>query len=446
MTFDPIESARLLLNLAERVGAEEAEVFGLVARSVDVDLRKDLVEMASESYNQGLGLRAVLNGAVGFSSTSDLSKLETVAQSAVAAARARKGDAKWRRLPLQERLASPQGVFDPAIEKMGPEDCIEMAAVLLEGCAAVSGAKPSTGGIACASITEFVLNSNGVEAVETSTVMYASLDAVAKGDEELATGYEFENSRDLQPRYGINGIEHIGHSAAELAKRSLGGRKGETGETEVLLGPVAFAEILEAAFVPSVYADNVQKSRSSLIGKRGQLIGDENLTIIDDGLLKGGMATSAFDGEGVPSQRTSIIEEGVLNGFLYDSYTAGKDDVKSTGNAGRAGYSGVPRVGTTNLIVASSDPRDVLAETKDGVFVNAVIGAHTANPVSGDFSVEGRNVFLIKDGEVEKPLRSLMLAGNVFDLLKQVEVGTDTRTVGSVVTPTVKVRMRVVGS
>jgi len=438
-----IESAHRLVSLAEKAGAEEAEVFGVNSRSVDVELRKDLVEMASESYNRGLGLRAVVNGAVGFSSTSDLSKLEMVAKSAVGAARSRGKDDKWRGLPLPGKLTPPQESFDPAVDKIRPEDCLDMAMLILRGCESVPGAEPSTGGVACGTVTEFVVNSNGIDFVETGTVMHASLDAVARSDKEMVTGYEFENSRTLQSRFEVIGI-----SAAELAKRSLGGVKGETGETNVLLGPVAFAEILESAFVPSVHGDNVQKGRSSLAGKLGELAGDENLHITDDGLLKGGMATSAFDGEGVPSQKTPIIENGVLKSFLYDTYTAGKEekDTESTGNGVRGGYSGVPRVDISNLVVTSDEPHDVLAETEKGVLFNGVIGAHTANPVSGDFSVEGRNVFLVEDGKIEKPLRSLMLAGNVFDLLKQIQVGIDPRAVGSVVTPTVKFRMKVVSS
>jgi len=155
--------------------------------------------------------------------------------------------------------------------------------------------------------------------------------------------------------------------------------------------------------------------------------------------------SSAFDGEGVPSQRTILIDKGILKGYLYDSYTAGKEGLASTGNAVRSGYTGVPGVGIRNLIVSSSKPQDLLAETK-GILVGGLIGAHTANPISGDFSVEAKNAFLIGHGEVARPIRSLMLAGNFFELLKDIEIGRDVRAVGSTVTPTVKVRMKVVGS
>lgn len=434
-----IDHARRLLALAEREGAEESEVFGVSGRSVDVDLRKKEIELASESFHRGLGLRAVVNGAVGFSSTSDMDRLEAVARSAVRSARARGADESWRSLPFPEKVTRPVNIFDPSLEKISPEDCLDMAVGMLQGCDSVQGAEPLSGGVTCVFGTELVLNSRGIELSEKSTVMHASLEAIAKAG-DVATGSEFQNSRHL-----ISDLSDVGRSAALMAKSSLGGISAESGTSYVLLKPIAFTELLEYALIPSISADSVQKGRSPLAQKVGERIASERLCMIDDGLLSGGMGSSAFDGEGVPSQRTPLIEEGLLKGFLYDSYTAGKAGMKSTGNAARSGYSEVPRVSIRNLIVSSSAPFDLLSETK-GVLVNSLIGAHTANPISGDFSVEARNSFYVAPGEPARPIRSLMLAGNIFDLLKDICVGTDVRAVGAVVTPTVRVRMKVVGS
>jgi len=165
----------------------------------------------------------------------------------------------------------------------------------------------------------------------------------------------------------------------------------------------------------------------------------------DDGLLAGGMGTSAFDDEGVGSQKTAVIQNGVLKGFLYDSYNAGKAGLKSTGNAVRGGYAEVPLVGLRNLVVSSDETFDLQSETK-GLLVNSFIGGHTANPISGDFSVEARNSFYIEPKEAPRPITSMMLAGNVFDLLRDIDLGRDARIVGGIVTPSVRVKMKVVGS
>jgi PmbA protein len=237
----------------------------------------------------------------------------------------------------------------------------------------------------------------------------------------------------------------VGKAAAVMARSSLAGTKAESGTYDVLLKPLAVAELLENTILSAFEADNVQKGRSSLKGRLGEMISSQGLNVHDDGLLAGGLDSSAFDGEGSPSRRTVLIEKGILKGFLYDSYTAGKDGLRSTGNAVRQGYSDVPRVGMRNLIVSSPVAYDLLEETK-GYLINGLIGAHTANPISGDFSVEARNAFRVSPGEMPEPIRSLMLAGNIYDLLKNIEIGTDVRAVGGIVTPTIKVKMNVVGS
>ena len=434
-----LDCGHKLLSLALKGGAEQAEVYGMMGRSVDIDLRRDAVELASESFHRGLGLRAVVAGGVGFSSTSDMSLLPFVAKSAVLSAKARGGDESWRSLPLPEKVVRPEGIFDLRLERIGPEECIDIAKSLLSGCRTVKGAKPVAGGVAAVCGSGFVINSLGIELQETATLMQASIETIAKAA-DVATGSEFYCARCYR-----SSLEDVGRAAAEMACSSLGGCRAESGTFDVLIRPMAVAELLEQTLLPALASDNVQKGRSSLRGRVGEKISAESLMIADDGLLSGGMDSSAFDGEGVPSKRTVLIEEGILKGYLYDSYTAGKEGIGSTGNAVRSGYSDVPRVGYRNIIISSSDARDLLAETK-GLVVNGLIGAHTANPISGDFSVEARNAFLIAPGEEARPIRSLMLAGNFFELLKDIEIGKDVRAVGSIVTPTVKVRMKVVGS
>jgi PmbA protein len=433
-------AARKLLALAERAGAEEAEVFGLSGRSVDVDLRKDEVELASESFSRGLGIRAVVKGAVGFSSTSDLSKLEAVAKSAVRSARARGPDLAWKSLPSMQDVSRPEAIFDRALDGMRPEDCIDFASSMLEGCRSVPGAEPVSGGVGCSTGEEIVINSHGLEHSEAGTAIHGSMEAIARGA-DVVTGSEFLNFRVLKDEFF-----RVGKEAAEMAVLSLGGEKAKTGTYQVLLRPIAFTDLLEYAFLPSFSGDSVLKGRSPLAENVGLEVASPHLSLIDDGLLPGGMGSSAFDGEGVPTRRNVLVEGGILKGFLYDSYTAGRAGTASTGNAVRGGYSDIPRIGVRNLSVQSSESFDLLGETAEGILVNGFIGSHTANPISGDFSVECRNAFYIKGGELVRPIRSAMMAGNIFDLMKEITVGTDPRAIGAVITPTIGFSMKVVGS
>ena len=256
-----------------------------------------------------------------------------------------------------------------------------------------------------------------------------------------STAYDFAVSRSLDIDFFA-----LGKNASELALKSNGGIKIEPQKTDVIFHPFAFSDILEEALAPSIDADNVQKGRSGLIEKLGEELAVPELSIYDDGLIEAGIETSASDDEGVPSQRTTVIEKGVLKTYLYDSYTAGKAGVKSTGNGSRSSYTSPPSVGLRNFII-DYPKTDVIADTRSGVFVNTIIGAHTANSISGDFSVEARNAFTIKDGALDKPVKSLMISGNAFEILKQITgAGFDVRKVGGIITPSIRVSdMSVIG-
>ena len=246
-----LQNAHELLSIAMREGAEQAEVYGMIGRSVDIDLRRDAVELASESFHRGLGLRAVVAGGVGFSSTSDMSLLQFVAKSAVVSARARGADESWRSLPLPEKVLRPEGIFDPRLERIGPEECLDIAESMLSGCRTVKEVEPVSGGVACNCGTSFVINSLGIELQETSTLMHASIETIARAA-DVATGSEFFISRGYLPS-----LEDVGRAAAEMARSSLGGVKAESGTFDVLIKPLAMAELLEYTLLPALAADDL---------------------------------------------------------------------------------------------------------------------------------------------------------------------------------------------
>ncbi|MEM0498411.1 MAG: TldD/PmbA family protein [Methanothrix sp.] len=421
------------------MGADEAEVFGVWSRNLTLELRREKVESVSESVLRGLGLRAVIDGGVSFSSTSDLSRIDDVAKAAVSAARILGPDSLWKGLPGRSPVTPVEGVFDRRIAEVQADALLEIAEELLSGCSSVEGVEPVSGGISCTHSLEILINSSGVDLSDEGTSIHLALETITRNGSEVATGSEFDNSRS----FSVN-ARAVGERAADLARRSIDGISIKTDTYDVVLSPVAFAEILENTLAPSVSAENVQKGRSALAGMLGKSIADPRIQLIDDGALPAGMGSSAFDGEGVPSQRNVLLEDGILRCYLYDTYTAGKEGRASTGNSVRSGYSEMPRIGIRNLIVSSKEPVDVLEGVHEGVLVNSVIGAHTANPISGDFSVEARNAFRIRAGEVAEPVRSAMIAGNIFDLMKHMDVGGDARAVGPILTPFVRVRMRVV--
>ncbi|WP_406658335.1 TldD/PmbA family protein [Methanolobus sp. ZRKC2] len=434
------ELAKKGLKSATDFGADEAEIFIMEDYQTSVDIRKDEIEGAKENISQGLGIRAIVNGAVGFASTNIISRIEDAAKSAVSSAKVRHSDPDWKSLPSDGEYPLVSGIRDPELEQMELDDCISHTAQMIEGARSVKDIVVTSGNFSRSFGKRLIMNTNGVEIEESATGISGFTDVITAGD-SIATAYDFAISRK-------NDIDflNIGKNAAELADNSKNSISIEPQKTSVILHPFAFSDLIGNAFMPSIDADNVQKGRSNLIGRIGENIATEKLSIIDDGLLEGGIETGRSDDEGVPSQKTTIIENGVFKSYLYDSYTAGKDNVKSTGNASRSSYFSTPSVGPRNFII-DYPGTDIIGETDEGVMVNTVIGAHTANSISGDFSVEARNAFTIKDGKIDKPIKSLMISGNIFDMLTKMNgAGKDIRKVGGTVTPSIRIEsMSVVG-
>jgi PmbA protein len=438
---DIFENAYKALEIAKKEGADEVEIYCSKGRSISIDIHRDVIDLARESLVSGIGIRAIVNGAVGFSSTNDVNRIKEASLLAVRSARVRGSDPEWSGLPGKSEPAKVKGIFDRKIKDIQIEACIDHAFEMIQGSKSISSAVPTSGHFVCADSTKFILNSNGIEIEEEDTAVQASMDVITK-DAPISTASEFDMSRKLDVDF-----YRIGELAASLAERSRNGISTQTRDCAVLLEPMAIADILENTLITSVDADNVQKGRSSLISKIGTSIAAEDISIIDDGTFAGGIGTSSCDEEGTPSKITPIIKDGILSSFIYDSYTAGKEKRESTGNAVRGSYTSTPSIGIRNLIIEHPS-FDVIEQTQDGVIVNSVIGAHTANPISGDFSVEARNSFEIKDGQIASPIKSMMISGNIFELLKSIDgMGKDVRKVGGVITPTVRVaKMKVIGT
>lgn len=434
------ELARKALRLAEIAGAEEAEIYYAASHSTGVNFKKDSIENAKDRFSEGIGIRAIVNGAVGFASTNSAAQIENAVEVAVAEARVRESDPDWVSLPSNGNYPTVSGIFDKKVEALELETCIEYSLELIEGTKEIPGTLPTSGGFTRAKSKQLILNTNGIEVEEESTAVSGFVDVITVNG-QTSTAYDFAVSRSLDIDFFA-----LGKNAAELALKSNDGIKIEPQKTDVIFHPFALSDIIGEALAPSLDADNIQKGRSGLIGKIGEELAVPELSIYDDGLIEAGIETSISDDEGVPSQRTTLIEKGVLETYLYDSYTAGKAGVKSTGNGSRSSYTSPPSVGLRNFII-DYPQTDIIADTQSGIFVNTVIGAHTANSISGDFSVEARNAFTIKDGALDKPIKSLMISGNAFELLKQITgAGFDVRKVGGIITPSIRVsNMSVIG-
>ncbi len=164
----------------------------------------------------------------------------------------------------------------------------------------------------------------------------------------------------------------------------------------------------------------MQRGQSAFKDKIGTQVASENLTIYDDGLMPSGMRSWSFDAEGVPQQKTPIIEKGILRSFIYDNYSARKEGKESTGNALRGGYLSTPNIGPTNFHIMPSNKtcETLLAEVDDGLIVYYLQGAHSSNPMSGEFSVVATPAWQIRDGKIADACGGVMLAGTSLSCSK----------------------------
>jgi PmbA protein len=184
--------------------------------------------------------------------------------------------------------------------------------------------------------------------------------------------------------------------------------------------------------------------RSRLAGHIGEPVVDARLSMYDDPFRKKGIGSTFWDAEGVPARLTGFVDGGILTSFAYDLRTAYRYGKESTANATRNGFGGAPTIGHHNFVV--DGPRsDVSGERV--IYIHSVVGGHTANPMSGDFSVEISNAFWMEGGEFQRPIRSAMLTGNIFDMQRDIGgISKDVRQIGSLILPSIRLKqMRVIG-
>ncbi|MCD1295920.1 TldD/PmbA family protein [Methanocella sp. CWC-04] len=424
-----------LVNMAIALGASEAEVYGSVGRNVTVETQHGDIGFAEESMSEGLGIRVIADGAIGYSSSNDPAKYEEAVRAAIACARSRGKDPNLKGLPHPRPYRNVYGIYDREVDEIKLDRCMDIAAGMVEEAKKDRAASVTFGKFSSIVSETMIVNSNGVEVEDKETMVYGYIDVIIKEGDNVSTAFEYDVSRALNLDFST-----IGSKASGLARRSLNAEPVESHVTDVLLGPYAFADIIESTLLFSVNSESVQKGRSGLAEKIGQKIAAEGLTIIDDGLLESGLGSSRSDDEGTPSQETVIVNDGILESFLYDNYTAGKENRESTGNGIRNSYTMTPKVGPRNI--RFEYPRcDVINETDKGIYVNSIIGAHTANPITGDFSVECRNAFTVEGGALGRPIKSMMISGNIFDLLSRVDgMSREEKVIGAIISPTVKIK------
>ncbi|MBS7635880.1 TldD/PmbA family protein [Candidatus Bathyarchaeota archaeon] len=439
---ETVSLAEAAVKFALKHGADEAEAFAYQGFTTAVSIERGQITKSSRIIDQGLGVRTVVNKAVGFSYTNIVGSKETIEEvviKSLKSAWASKPDKDWQGFPHKKPYANVRGTFDSAICELSPEDLVKLSSLMLEAAEKTDERVfPIEGGIGASYLSRAIVNSNGVTCFDCGTIIECSLATVAHESGEVTpVCFEFNAER----IYKID-PEWVGREAARLAALALRAKRVESRGMDVIFAHFALQQLLYYTLMNAVKADYVQRNQSAFKGKIGEKVASEVVTIYDDGLLEGGLRTWKFDGEGVPQQKTVIIEKGVLRNFIYDNYTAKKEGKESTGNAFRAGYLSTPNVETTNFHfkVGKKSSEELIGEVDEGLLVYSLQGAHSSNPASGEFSVVATPAWKIEKGRIVHPVKGAMLAGNVFEILKNVaDLANNERKIGSLVAPWVHV-------
>jgi PmbA protein len=433
--------AERVIKRANKSGASAADVMLREDDTFSVNVRMGEIETLKEAISRSLLLRVFVGKRTATSHTSDLSESLTdkLVDETVEMARLTSEDDSGG-LPERSIFQSEfpdLNLLDPAWENLKPEQRINLAlrteAAALKADKAIVNSEGAAFEYARSRVT--LANSLGFLGAYEGTVSTLVCVPVAQCKDGMQRDHWMSAARHCNH---LESPEEVGKKAAERAARRLGARKIPTCQVPVVFDPLTARSLLSHIF-EAVAGGSIYRRGSFLVDQIGQTVAAPGVTLVDDARLPAGLGSAPFDDEGVPTQMTPIIENGVLRNYLHSAYTARKLASRPTGNGSRAG-SGVVSIGPTNFYLkgGAQTPEEIIASVKAGLYVVELIG-FGVNTVTGDYS-RGAVGLWIENGKFVHPVQEVTIAGNLRGMLKNIEmIGSDVTFVGSIAAPTLKI-------
>jgi len=436
------ELAAAVVKRAVGLGATAAEAVASEGSEFSTVVRLGEVETLKESGSRALGVRVFVGQRAANTSTSDLSTegVEQLVRGAIELAKITSED-PMAGIPEAAQLGQLEGdlgLYYDDVYSLSNEERIEQARRAEKAALAVDARLTnSDGGTFDASVGHKVLaNSHGFVGEYRSS--YCSISAVPIASDEaghMQRDYWYSVARTLAK---LDSPEEVGRIAAERTLRRLGARKIKTQKVPIVFDRQTAGALLDHIF-DAVNGDAIYRHASFLAGKLGQKTFGSDLTVFDDGTMAGGFGSRPFDSEGVPTRRTTVIENGELKSYLLNCYTAKKLGLATTGNASR-GLAGTPGIGNGNFYVQPGEKsqEEIIRGVKQGLLVTEFLG-FGVNLVTGDFS-RGASGMWIENGELAYPVEEITVAGNLGEMFSNLaEIGSDLVWRGSVACPTLRI-------
>ena len=412
--------AEKLVKKSISLGASAAEVFLETNRNLSIGVLKSEIETIEEASTQGAGFRVFVDGKMGFSHCNDFSdkSLEDTISRAIAFAKLSSPDEN-NVLTDDKGVTSVEGLYDPDIVNQSMEKKINMA-LELEKLAMKDPriTKSSGAGYGEGETEIFIANSNGILKSYKSSGCSLGVSVVAEKGDQKNTGGE-NCSRVFFA--DLVSLEEIAAIASKKAWEMLDPVMIRTQRAVVIFDPDVARSLL-GGIITAINGERVLQGASFLKDYLNKQFASGLLTIIDDGTRRKGMGSAPFDGEGVPTMKNTLVQNGILNSFIYNTNAAKRAGVKSTGNASRGGFSSLPGIGTHNIYLepGKSTQKEIISKTKTGLLLKEVTG-YGIDAVSGNFS-GGASGFWVVNGEIVSPVKGVTIAGKAFDILNGIDM------------------------
>lgn len=436
-----------VVAMARKAGASDAEAVAREGDEFSVDVRMGQVETLTESGSRALGLRVIFGKRSASASTSDLTAdgIRQLVEGAVALAHITEED-PFTGLPETREFGAIEGnlgMYFDDVYSLPAEARIDMARSTESSALAYDKRITNSNGASFNASTgrKVLANSRGFLGSYRSSYAGISVVPLAKDENgHMQRDFWHSSARRLAD---LESPESVGQEAARRTLRRLGARRMPTQQVPIVFAPEVARTLIGSVF-EAASGDSVWRSASFLAGKLGETIAASSLTIVDDNIMifpsgVAGFGTSPFDDEGLPTQRTVVVENGILQNYLLNTYTARKLGMKSTHNAAR-GLAGTPGIGAGNLYLepGTQTPESIIAAIPKGLYVTSLMG-QGVNLVTGDYS-RGATGLWIENGELTHAVEEVTIAGNLAEMLQSISaIGNDLIFRSSVAAPTLRI-------
>ncbi len=419
------ELAQKTIEKTIRAGATAAEAYLRNGRNLYIENRDQKIEIMNQATSKGIGLRIIVDGKMAYVSSTDFSEsaLEDLISKGVALAREATAD-EHNVLPMPV-LMEPRtlDIYDPSMFDISMEERIFLVQEIERVALALNPlvVKIDNSWITNVEGETIIANSNGLLESYMETWCDFGIGVVAEGNNDQRSGWGYSYARSFKD---LPTLEELAGRAVQRAVPLLGAAPVQSQTAPVIFDPYAGRSVL-GGIAGAVNGDSVYKKSSFLAGRLEEKIGSDLVTVMDDGLLGKGLGSAPVDDEGVPTQRKTIIDRGVLKRFLYDTATAKKAGAGITGNARRGSYEQRPGIGTCNFYLhkGRQTPQEIVSGIQKGLYVFYTLG-QAANVVTGDFSVGAVGMW-IENGELTRPVARVTIASNLLDMLANMDAVAD---------------------